>query len=115
MEDIGQFQAQSSLTTEEEPPVHNKQEVGGPHSQSGCTDEELDTMTVPGIERRFLVRPRSLVTVPTTFYWLQKIWSNKSQFLKRKFKKKSNILIACRCSCIILKHSKRLIRDSLFP
>jgi len=94
MEDIGQFQAQSSLTPEEEPPVHNKQEVGGPHSRSGCTDEELDTMTVPGIERRFLANPaRSLVTVPTTFYWLQKIWGNKSQFLKRKFQKNITYLL----------------------
>jgi hypothetical protein len=68
MEDNGQFQAQDSLTPEEEPTVHNKHEVGGPHSQSGCTDVELDTMTVLGIERRFLARPaRSQVTVPTTF------------------------------------------------
>ena len=50
-------------------PVHNKQEVGGPHNRSGCTDEELNTMTVPGIERRFLALPAcSLATVPTTFY-----------------------------------------------
>jgi hypothetical protein len=70
MEDIGQFQAQFSLTPEEEePPVHTKQEVGGPHSRSGCTDEELDTTTLPGIERRFLVRPaRRIVNVSTTFY-----------------------------------------------
>ena len=44
MEDIGHFQAQVSLTPEEEPTAHNKQEVGGPHSRSGYTDEELDTM-----------------------------------------------------------------------
>ena len=88
MEGIGQFQAQASLTPE--PTVHNKQEVGGPHSRPGCTDKELDTMIVPGIERRFLARPAcSLDSVPTTFYWLHKIWCHKSQFLKGKFKKKT--------------------------
>jgi hypothetical protein len=94
MEDIGQFQAQSSLTPEEEPPVHTKQEVGGPHSRSECTDEELDTMTLPGIERQFLAHPaRRIVNVPTTFYWLQKIWDNKSQFIKRKFQKNITYLL----------------------
>lgn len=58
MEDIGQFQVQASLTPEEEPTVHNKQEVDGPYSRSGCADEVLDTMTLPGTERRFLRPPR---------------------------------------------------------